>query len=61
MLSNKGLFFKFFLQFLQTVLGRSVTEYKEHKSFYNALADQVIEFCTASGKDYHIKNGTKTD
>lgn len=40
---------------------KRVTEYKEHKSFYNALADQVVEYCKATGKEYHIKKGTKTD
>lgn len=39
---------------------KKVTEYKEHKQFYNNLADQVIAFCVANNKDFHIKTGTKT-
>ena len=37
---------------------KKVSEYKEHKAFFNALAEQVIAYCEASGKKYHIKDGT---
>lgn len=37
-----------------------VSRYKDHKAFFNALAQQTIDFCTAHGKQYHIKNGTIT-
>lgn len=37
------------------------TSYKNHKKYYNELADQVIEYCEKNKKEYHIKNGTKTE
>lgn len=37
-----------------------VSEYKSHKSYYNELAQQVIDFCTATHKAYHIKHKTIT-
>lgn len=37
---------------------KKVSEYKEHKSFFNGLAEQVITYCEANGKKYHIKDGT---
>ncbi len=37
-----------------------VSQYLDQKSFYNDLSCQVIEFCKANNKDYHIKNGTMT-
>lgn len=40
---------------------KKVSEYKEHKRFFNNLAQQVIEFCKSKGKDYHIKTGTITE
>ena len=40
---------------------RKVSEYKDHKAFYNALAEQVIAYCKTNGKEYHIKDGTRTD
>lgn len=40
---------------------RIVTEYREHKKFFNDLADRVIAYCTANNKVFHIKTGTKTD
>ncbi|MGN0805327.1 MAG: radical SAM protein [Candidatus Coproplasma sp.] len=39
---------------------KKVSEYKAHKEFFNTLAQQVINFCTANDKDYHIKTGTIT-
>jgi DNA repair photolyase len=35
-----------------------VSEYKNYKVFFNDLADQTIEFCKATNKDCHIKEGT---
>lgn len=35
-----------------------VSEYKDHKNFYNKLARRVIEYCKANGKEYYIKKGT---
>ena len=38
-----------------------VSEYKPQKKYYNELAQQVIDYCTSTGKDYHIKHKTITD
>lgn len=35
-----------------------VKEYKDYKSFYNKLADDVVNFCIQNNIDYHIKTGT---
>ncbi len=40
---------------------KQVTAYKNHKKFFNELAQQVIEFCNVTGKTYHIKTGTITN
>ena len=40
---------------------KKVSEYKNHKQFFNNLSDQVIDYCIKNGKDCHIKTGTKTD
>ena len=37
---------------------KKVSEYKDHKAYFNKLAEQVIAYCEASGKQYHIKDGT---
>lgn len=37
---------------------KEITAYKEHKSFFNQCANQVICFCTAKNIAYHIKKGT---
>lgn len=37
---------------------KKVSEYKDHKSYFNELATQVIAYCVANGKQYHIKDGT---
>ena len=37
------------------------TSYKEHKEFYNNLSDKVIEFAEKNKKEWHIKEGTKTN
>lgn len=39
---------------------KRVSEYKEHKKFFNELAEQTIEFCQKHNKQYHIKDGTIT-
>ena len=40
---------------------KKVAEYKDYKWFFNELAQQVISFCNATGKQYHIKTGTITE
>ena len=35
-------------------------DHKEHKAFFNQLAQQVIAYCEENGKQYHIKHGTIT-
>ena len=37
---------------------KEVSAYKKHKEFFNEQAKQVIEFCKANKKQYHIKKGT---
>ena len=39
---------------------KKVSEYKEHKVYFNELAERVIAYCEANGKQYHIKDGTIT-
>lgn len=39
---------------------KKVSEYKEHKKFFNETAQKVIEFCRERNISYHIKNGTIT-
>ena len=39
---------------------KKVSEYKEHKAYFNELATQIIAYCEANGKQYHIKDGTIT-
>ena len=39
---------------------KRVSEYKDHKKFFNELAEQTIEFCLKHNKQYHIKDGTIT-
>lgn len=39
---------------------KEITAYKEHKAFFNDLADRVIAYCNTHGIAYHIKKGTKT-
>lgn len=40
---------------------KRVSEYKDHKKFFNELAEQTIEFCQKHNKQYHIKDGTITE
>lgn len=39
---------------------KKVSEYKDHKDYFNELAAQVIAYCEANCKQYHIKDGTIT-
>ena len=39
---------------------KKVSEYKDHKAYFNKLAEQVIAYCQTNGKQYHIKDGTIT-
>lgn len=40
---------------------KKVSEYKEHKEFFNKTAKVVIDFCEKHNILYHIKNGTITE
>ena len=40
---------------------KKVTEYKDHKQFFNDLAEQVTRYCRDHNKEYHIKSKTVTD
>lgn len=40
---------------------KMVTQYENHKQYYNNCANAVIEFCELKNIDFHIKNGTITD
>ncbi len=37
---------------------KDVTAYKQHKEFFNELAEQTINYCVNKGINFHIKNGT---
>ena len=37
---------------------KSITAYKDHKAFFNGLADEVIRFCKEHHMQYHIKAKT---
>ena len=39
---------------------KKVSEYRDYKAFFNEQAEQVIAYCKAHGKQYHIKHGTIT-
>lgn len=39
---------------------KKVSEYKDHKAYFNELAERVIAYCETNGKQYHIKDGTIT-
>ncbi|MGE5405595.1 MAG: radical SAM protein, partial [Candidatus Saccharibacteria bacterium] len=38
-----------------------VSKYSDRVSFYNELSNKVISFCSEHRKEYHIKQGTRTD
>lgn len=40
---------------------KEVTNYKEHRTFYNQCVAIVESFCKNKGIKYHIKKGTKTE
>ena len=40
---------------------KKVSEYRDYKAFFNRLSEQVIAFCEANSKTYHIKDGTITE
>lgn len=37
---------------------KQISAYKNHKQYYNELAQQVIDFCKRKGINYHIKSKT---
>lgn len=39
---------------------RLVSEYNDHKNYFNELSQQVTDFCTKHNKQFHIKDGTIT-
>lgn len=46
--------------FGRTNYSKEVNAFPHQKEYYNQCANQVIEFCTERGIDYHIKDGTLT-
>ncbi len=40
---------------------KKVTEYGDHKQFFNDLANHVVEYCKKHNKEYHIKSKTVTN
>ena len=40
---------------------KQVSEYKDHKDYFNKLAEQVIAYCKTNDKQYHIKDGTLSE
>lgn len=40
---------------------KQATAYKNHKQYYNKLAQQVIDFCNEHNINYHIKSKTITE
>lgn len=46
--------------FGRTNYNKEISNYKEHKKYYNEQAEIVIEFCKKNKINYHIKNGTIT-
>lgn len=47
--------------FGRTNYSKKVNAYKQHRQFYNDLANQVIEFCRRKNIAYHIKEKTLTE
>ena len=37
-----------------------VSQFKEHKKFFNEMAELVIQYCNKTKKQFHIKDGTIT-
>jgi hypothetical protein len=46
--------------FGRTNYNKKISEYKEHKKFYNECAGTVTNFCEERGIAYHIKDKTIT-
>ena len=46
--------------FGRTNYSKTASSYKNHKQYYNELANEVISFCTSKGIYYHIKEKTIT-
>lgn len=40
---------------------KQISAYKDHKQYYNELAQKVIDFCKSKGINYHIKSKTITE
>lgn len=47
--------------FGRTHYNKMISEYKNHKQFYNNESKKVISFCQDNNIAYHIKTGTLTD
>lgn len=47
--------------FGRTNYSKTVSQYKEHKQFYNELAYRTIRFCDEKNIEYHIKEKTITE
>ena len=47
--------------FGRTNYSKEISAYKEHKSFYNWCATEVVAFCQRHGIAFHIKDGTITE
>ena len=46
--------------FGRTNYSKTISAYKDYRSFYNEQAGIVINYCKEHGKSYHIKDGTIT-
>lgn len=46
--------------FGRTNYSKEASSFREHRSFYNEMAQHVISFCHDNGIEYHIKDGTLT-
>lgn len=44
--------------FGRTNYSKEVTNYKQHREFYNEQAEKVMKFCNERNIEYYIKNGT---
>jgi DNA repair photolyase len=47
--------------FGRTNYSKTISSYKDYRSFYNEQADIVINYCKEHRKSYHIKDGTITE
>lgn len=46
--------------FGRTNYSKTISEYREHKTFYNEMVDIIVKFCSNKQINYHIKDGTIT-